>query len=87
MKQSKNIKLVLGVLNDEIRGDVKSTLKKLASDYKMTWVYQTKKGKLFPATKKDTETTSPIREVILVPSLVTAIYLFLLPRTHTFYKL
>jgi len=52
-KPSKNIKTVLEILKDEIRGDVKSALKKMAKDYSMTWVYQAKNGALFPRTKKD----------------------------------
>lgn len=52
-KISKNIKTALEILNDEIRGDVKSAFKKITSDYTMTWMYKDKKGKLFPRTGKD----------------------------------
>lgn len=52
-KLSKNVKIVLDILRDEIRGDVESALKKLVSDYTMTWVEKDKKGKLFPRTKKN----------------------------------
>jgi ketosteroid isomerase-like protein len=52
MKPSANVRLVLDVLRDEVRGDVASALKKLTRDYRMTWVYQTKK-RLFPSTGKD----------------------------------
>lgn len=51
-RYSKNIQMVLGVLKDEIRGDVEAAFKKLTPDYTMTWVYATKKGKLFPSTKQ-----------------------------------
>lgn len=53
-KPSKNIKLVLDILTDEIKGDVISALKKMHKNYTMTWVYQNKKGVLFPSTKKIT---------------------------------
>ncbi|MEI8339615.1 MAG: hypothetical protein WCF94_03035 [bacterium] len=49
---SKNIKLVLEVLNDEIKGDSKSALNKLSDDYSMTWMYKSIKGTLFPASKR-----------------------------------
>jgi ketosteroid isomerase-like protein len=52
MKGSKNVRLVLDVLRDEIRGDVAAALEKLTKDYSMTWVYKTKK-ELFPSTKQD----------------------------------
>ncbi len=45
--------MVLNILQDEIKGDIKSALKKLAKNYSMTWVYRTKKGKLFPKTAKN----------------------------------
>ncbi len=54
-KKSKNVKTVLDILNDEIRGDVRSALKKMAPDYSMTWVYRAKDGTLFPRTKKNIE--------------------------------
>jgi ketosteroid isomerase-like protein len=51
---SKNAQIVLAVLRDELEGDVRSALKKLTSDYTMTWVYKSpKNGTLFPKTKKD----------------------------------
>lgn len=49
MTYSKNIKTVLEILQDEANGDVKSALKKMTKDYKMTWVYNTK-DELFPTT-------------------------------------
>ena len=52
-KYTKNIKAVIDILKDEIKGDVKSALKKMTKDYTMTWVYQKKNGELFPATKND----------------------------------
>lgn len=50
---SKNVKTVLAILDDEIRGDVRSALKKITADYTMTWVYQARNGRLFPRTKND----------------------------------
>lgn len=55
-KYSKNIQTVIDILKDEITGDVKSALKKMTSDYTMTWVYQKKDGQLFPSTKNDLAT-------------------------------
>ena len=52
-KYTKNIKAVIDILKDEIKGDVKSALKKMTKDYTMTWVYLKKNGELFPATKND----------------------------------
>lgn len=52
-KLSKNVKIVLSVLKDEIKGDVFSALKKLDKNYSMTWVYRKKNGTLFPKTKRD----------------------------------
>ena len=54
IKKSENIKIVLEILGDEIRGDVKSALNKMAAGYSMTWMYQTKKGQLFSTTAKNT---------------------------------
>lgn len=45
--QQKNINLVLSILQDEIKGDIKSALEKMDKNYSMTWIYQGKK-KLFP---------------------------------------
>jgi ketosteroid isomerase-like protein len=46
---SKNIETVLSILDDEVRGDVTSALKKLAPTYSMTWVYRDRKtGRIFP---------------------------------------
>ncbi len=53
---SKNVQIVLAILKDELKGDIKSALKKLTSDYIMTWVYKSPKhGTLFPKTKKNIE--------------------------------
>lgn len=52
-KLSRNVKIVLSVLKDEIKGDVFSALKKLDRNYSMTWVYRKKNGTLFPKTKRD----------------------------------
>ena len=48
-----NKKIVLKVLEDEIRGDMKSALLKMSKNYSMTWVYKSSKGVLFPRTKVD----------------------------------
>lgn len=64
-KTNKDIKTVLDILKDEIKGDLKSALKKLAPDYTMTWVYKSEKGKLFPRTsfdiKKELNEVYPIK--------------------------
>ena len=52
---SKNIQIVLEILEDERSGRVKEALQKMASDYSMTWVYQTKTGELFPRSEKNIE--------------------------------
>jgi len=52
-KHSKNVQTVIDILKDEIKGDIKSALKKMTKDYTMTWVYQKKNGELFPSTKND----------------------------------
>jgi len=44
----KNIETIREILEDEIRGDISSALKKMTNDYSMTWVYKRKDGKLFP---------------------------------------
>lgn len=51
-KLSKNVRLVLDILQDEVKGDVKAALEKMHPDYTMTWVYQDKRGKLFPQSEK-----------------------------------
>lgn len=50
-KYSKNIQTVIDILQDEVRGDTKSALRKMTRDYTMTWVYETSKGQLFPRTE------------------------------------
>lgn len=47
-KLSARVRIVLAVLNDEVKGDVKAALKRLTSDYSMTWVYMDKRKHLFP---------------------------------------
>lgn len=63
-KYSKHIQTVLSILQDEVNGDVSSALKKMASDYSMTWVYMGKKDSYFLTTsgniKKDIEEVYPI---------------------------
>ena len=46
--EQKNIKTVLEILENEIKGDVSAALEKMTEDYSMTWVYKNKKGVLFP---------------------------------------
>lgn len=54
-KHTKNIETVLGVLRDEIEGNVMHALENLDANYTMTWMYQApKKKELFPSTKKTT---------------------------------
>lgn len=49
-----NIRVVLDILNDEIRGNVRAAMKKIMKNYSMTWIYRhPKNGKLFPRTKPD----------------------------------
>lgn len=52
---SKNIQIVLGILEDERSGRVKEALEKMSSDYSMTWVYQTSSGDLFPKSENNLE--------------------------------
>ena len=52
-KISKNIKVVLDALKAECEGDVERALKLLDKNCSMTWVYKTRKGKLFPRSKKN----------------------------------
>jgi ketosteroid isomerase-like protein len=51
--KSKQVKLVLDILQKEIVGDVQGALKSLTRDYTMTWIYQGSNGKLFPRTTND----------------------------------
>jgi len=53
-KQSKNLKAVLEILRDEVKGDVSAALRKMTKDYTMTWMYQSGK-EVFPSTKIDME--------------------------------
>ncbi len=53
MKDDKDIKLVLDILNDEMKGDTASAMQKLSDTYSMTWVYKNKKGILFPRSIPD----------------------------------
>lgn len=50
-KISKNLKIVLEILKNEVDGDILSAMKKLTADYSMTWMYKNKKT-LFPKTEK-----------------------------------
>ncbi|KKR07309.1 MAG: hypothetical protein UT32_C0013G0028 [Parcubacteria group bacterium GW2011_GWC2_39_14] len=62
-KISRKVKTVLEILDDEIRGDIDSALKKMTRDYTMTWVYVGKR-ELFPATKivkKEMQAVYPVR--------------------------
>jgi len=65
-KFSKNIQTVIDILQDEVSGDVSAALKKITSDYTMTWVYTgLKRKELFPTTgrniKKELEEVYPIK--------------------------
>ena len=53
IKITKNIKTVLNILEDEIKGDTAAALRKMARGYSMTWVYLDKNGVLFPRTNVD----------------------------------
>ncbi len=56
-KISKNVKTVLNVLKDEVRGDVRSALRKITKDYTMTWVDTGLGGKhLFPSSPRKGKT-------------------------------
>ena len=64
-KLSKNVKVVLDILQNEVNGDVRSALKKITKDYTMTWVDTGIDGRqLFPRTggnvKKELEEVYPI---------------------------
>jgi ketosteroid isomerase-like protein len=63
-KLSKNIQVVLDILQNEVQGDVVSALKKMDKGYTMTWMYLDDK-KLFPSTqvdiKKELEEVYPIK--------------------------
>lgn len=63
-KLSKNIQVVLDILQNEVQGDVASALKKMDKGYTMTWMYLDDK-KLFPSTqvdiKKELEEVYPIK--------------------------
>jgi hypothetical protein len=62
--KSKNLKVVLEILKNEVDGNAKAALTKMTSDYSMTWMY--KKGrKFFPTTtntmEEDLEEVYPIK--------------------------
>ena len=50
---SKNVQIVLEILEDERSGRVKEALEKMFSDYSMTWVYQARSGELFPKSENN----------------------------------
>ncbi len=65
-KFSKNIKTVLDILQDEVKGNVAAALQKMTKDYTMTWVDTGIDGKqLFPSIgkniKKEIEEVYPIK--------------------------
>lgn len=66
MKQkiSKNIKTVISILQDEVKGDYKKALKKVHEDYSMTWMYKSMGGKLFPRTGRNIK--KEFKEVYLI---------------------
>jgi hypothetical protein len=47
---SNNLEIVLAILKNEVDGDVKSALEKMAPNYSMTWMYKGNHG-LFPSSK------------------------------------
>lgn len=54
MNFSRQVQTVLDILQDEVNGDIKSALTKMAPDYTMTWMDASPDGKsLFPTTKPD----------------------------------
>lgn len=64
-KLSKNIKTVLGILQNEVDGNVTAALQKMTEDYSMTWVYLGTGKQFFPTTKidvkKELEEVYPIK--------------------------
>lgn len=53
-KYSKNIQTIISILNDEVRGDTASALKKMSKGYSMTWVYKST-DTLFPSVAVDVQ--------------------------------
>ena len=49
--RSRNIRVVLGILKNEVDGAVVAAFDKMTEDYSMTWMYK-RDGKLFPSTGK-----------------------------------
>ncbi len=65
-KTSKNIEVVLAILQDEVNGNVGLAIKKMTKDYTMTWVYNDRNNKkMFPTThhdiKQELEEVYPIK--------------------------
>lgn len=64
IKKSKNVQIVLDILQNEVDGDVRAALAKMTRDYSMTWVYGDGK-ELFPVTtnnlKGELEEVYPIK--------------------------
>jgi len=64
---SKNVQLVLDILQDEVNGDIRSAREKMTDDYSMTWVDlgSADKKQLFPRTQinfeEDMDTAYPIK--------------------------
>ena len=53
-KYSKNVQIIIDILQDEVDGDDAAALKKITKDYTMTWVDSGLKSKdLFPTTGND----------------------------------
>ncbi len=64
MHVSKNLKVVLDVLKNEVDGDIKAVLQKVTDDYSMTWVEKTASGDLFPSSVMEvSEGTKEIYDV------------------------
>lgn len=52
--KSENIKKIIEILQDEVSGRTKEALEKTHKDYKMTWVYKSTRGELFPHSTMET---------------------------------
>lgn len=50
--RSRNIRVVLEILKNEVDGAVVKAFDKMADDYSMTWMFQ-RGNKLFPSTRKE----------------------------------
>ena len=53
MNYSKNIRLILDILENEADGDVAAAVEEITDDYSMTWMYQAKDNSFFLTTRKN----------------------------------